>query len=267
MAANPLWGLIFHWVGGLAAASFYLPFKAVRSWSWETYWLVGGVFSWILAPLAMASLLTPGAFDAIGRSPTSALWWTFCFVVLWGIGGLTFGLSVRYLGLALGYAMALGLCALFGSIVPPIVSGDIKNMFVERSGLVTLLGMAVCVLGIAVSGLAGMAKERDIDREQAAHDVQTGGALEFSFLKGLLVAMLAGVMSACMAFALQVAAPVNEQRWRKAFFRRRKKMAWHCRCHLRNNRVTSTCSSFRNCSVNNSTIITSQLFAEWRSTC
>jgi L-rhamnose-H+ transport protein len=210
MAVNPLLGLIFHWIGGLAAASFYLPFKAVRSWSWETYWLVGGVFSWIIAPLVMARLLTPGAFSAIRQSPTSALWWTFCFGALWGIGGLTFGLSVRYLGLALGYAIALGLCALFGSIVPPIFSGDIKNMFLEPSGQVTLLGMAVCVMGIAVSGMAGMSKENDIQREIAAQDVQIGDALDFNFVKGLLVATLAGVMSACMAFALQAAAPINE---------------------------------------------------------
>jgi L-rhamnose-H+ transport protein len=210
MAPNPFLGLVFHWIGGLAAASFYLPFKAVRRWSWETYWLVGGLFSWIIAPLLMASLLTPGAFHVLRQSPSSALGWTFCFGALWGIGGLTFGLSVRYLGLALGYALALGLCALFGSIVPPIFSGDINGMLVERSGQTMLLGMAVCVIGIAISGWAGMSKEKDIVREKATHNLQTGGALDFKFLKGLLVAMLAGVMSACMAFALQAAAPINE---------------------------------------------------------
>jgi L-rhamnose-H+ transport protein len=220
MTPNPMLGLLFHWIGGLAAASFYLPYKAVRRWSWETYWLVGGMFSWIIAPHLMAWLLTPGAFTAISQSPPSALGWTFLFGALWGIGGLTFGLSVRYLGLALGYAMALGLCALFGSIVPPIVSGDIKNMFVERSGQVTLLGMAVCVIGIAISGMAGMSKEKDIDREKQERDIQTGGALEFRFLKGLTVAIFAGVMSACMAIALNdMASPIKEMTLRQGILR------------------------------------------------
>ena len=108
---NPLLGVFFHWLGGLASASFYIPYRGVRKWSWETYWLVGGFFSWIIAPLTLATLLVPELWKSIGATSGTTLLWAYFFGVMWGIGGLTFGLTMRYLGIALGMAVALGFCA------------------------------------------------------------------------------------------------------------------------------------------------------------
>jgi len=197
MGADPLVGVVYHWLGGLAAASFYVPFRRVRGWAWETSWLVGGIFSWIIAPLAAASLLVPGFWSVIQRASPGVLAGAAGFGALWGVGGLAFGLSMRYLGIALGYAVALGLCAAFGTLVPPLFAGEMGRIVRETSGQVTLLGVGVCLAGITVSGLAGMSKERELAAEQKADTVP-----EFSFRKGIVVALFAGVMSACFAYGL-----------------------------------------------------------------
>ena len=126
MGPNPMLGVLYHWIGGLAAASFYIPYRGVRRWSWETYWLVGGVFSWIVAPWIFAWLLVPDLRATLLSAPARTLVWAYAFGVLWGLGGLTFGLTMRYLGIALGVAVALGYCAAFGTLIPPIVSGEIR---------------------------------------------------------------------------------------------------------------------------------------------
>jgi L-rhamnose-H+ transport protein len=205
MTADPFTGVIYHWIGGLAAASFYIPYKAVKKWSWETYWLVGGFFSWILGPIVFAALLVPDLQGIYRESPTSSLCWAYAFGVLWGIGGLTFGLSVRYLGIALGYAVALGMCAIFGTLIPPIFHDQIGSMAAVRGGQVTLLGIAVAVVGIAFSGMAGMSKERELGTKQKITADE-----EFGFVKGMVVAVFAGVLSAAMAFGLDAGAPITK---------------------------------------------------------
>ncbi len=203
MAANPFIGVMYHWIGGLAAASFYIPYKAVRKWSWETYWLVGGFFSWIIAPICLAWLLVPNVWHVLGEADGRTLLLAYGFGVLWGIGGLTFGLSMRYLGIALGMAVALGFCAAFGTLMPPIFQGQIGAIFASASGRFTLLGVLVCLVGIAISGMAGMSKEREMSDEQKKASIA-----EFNFGKGILVASFAGVMSSCMAFGLAGGAPI-----------------------------------------------------------
>ena len=205
MEANPILGVVLHAIGGLAAASFYIPYKKVKNWEWESYWIVGGFFSWIIAPVIGAMMLCPGTFEILANTPASTLFWTYLFGLLWGIGGLTFGLSVRYLGLSLGYAIALGFCAAFGTIIPPIYNKTIIDLASEVSGQVTLLGVAVCLGGIAFCGWAGVIKERELDEETKQETIQ-----EFNFMKGLWVAIFAGVMSACMAFAFAAGAPIGE---------------------------------------------------------
>jgi len=178
VTANPFTGVVYHWIGGLAAASFYIPYKAVKKWSWETYWLVGGFFSWIVGPMLFAAILVPHLAGILRGSPGASLFWAYAFGVLWGIGGLTFGLSVRYLGIALGYAVALGMCAIFGTLIPPVFHGQISQMAGNRGGQVTLAGIGVCVVGIVFSGLAGMSKERELGSRQ-----RTASAEEFGFVK------------------------------------------------------------------------------------
>jgi L-rhamnose-H+ transport protein len=203
LGPDPAVGVVYHWIGGLAAGSFYIPFRRVRGWSWETYWLVGGVFSWIVAPWVFASLLVPGFWDLLRQTPRSVLFWAYCFGLLWGVGGLTFGLTMRYLGIALGVAIALGYCAAFGTLVPPLFSGDMAGILTSVSGRVILIGVGVCLAGIAVSGLAGMSKERELSPAEKQATIA-----EFSFVKGILVATVAGVMSACFAYGLAAGKPI-----------------------------------------------------------
>jgi L-rhamnose-H+ transport protein len=201
---NPLIGVFYHWLGGLASASFYVFYRGVKKWSWETYWLVGGFFSWIIAPMGIAALLVPHYWTAIQQAPSNVLWLTFMFGVLWGFGGLTYGLTMRYLGLALGMAVVLGFCAAFGTLVPPLVSGQLAKMIHTHAGQVILLGVATCLAGITVSGAAGMSKEKELSIEE-----KTATIKEFSFVKGMLVAVFSGVMSACFSYGLQSGKPVG----------------------------------------------------------
>jgi L-rhamnose-H+ transport protein len=205
MTPNPFLGVLYHWVGGLAAASFYIPYRSVKRWAWETYWLVGGIFSWIAAPWTMAALLVPDVSSAIRSTAPSTLWWAYVFGTLWGLGGLTFGLAVRYLGIALGVAVALGLCNAFGTLMPPIIAGDFGGILSSASGRVILLGVLVSLVGIAVSGFAGISKEKELtaDEKQAA-------VPEFDFRKGMLVATFCGIMSACFAYGLAAGRPLAE---------------------------------------------------------
>src|SRR5471032_3181562 len=121
---NPLIGVFYHWLGGLASASFYIPYRGVRKWAWETYWLVGGFFSWIIAPWVLALVMTRDLLAVLHEAAAPALFWSYFFGVLWGLGGLTFGLTMRYLGISLGMAVALGYCAAFGTLMPPLFRGD-----------------------------------------------------------------------------------------------------------------------------------------------
>ena len=205
MNPNPALGVLFHWLGGLASGSFYVPYKGVKHWAWEIYWLAGGFFSWIIAPWILAAILTKDLFRVLGQAPGSALFWAFFFGLLWGVGGLTFGLTMRYLGLSLGMAVVLGLCAAFGTLMPPIFRGQFMTQVVgTSSGRVILFGIFVCLAGITAAGFAGIAKERVMSPEQ-----QKAAIEEFDLRKGVAVALLSGVMSACFAYGLAAGDPIK----------------------------------------------------------
>ena len=198
-------GVFLHAVGGFAAGSFYIPFKKVRNWAWESYWLTSGVFSWIIAPWFVALLVVPGLFSALAEAPAASIFWTYLFGVLWGIGGLTFGLSMRYLGMSLGYAIALGFCAAFGTIIPPIFKGEFGELLAQTSGQVTLAGIFICLIGIAICGWAGVSKEKEMPYEKKKEAIK-----EFNFAKGVWVAIFAGIMSACMVFGIEAGKPIAD---------------------------------------------------------
>jgi len=113
-------GVFFHFLGGFASGSFYIPYKKVKGWAWESYWIVGGVFSWLIVPFIAAALTLHNFGDIIRSTDMSTLFWVYFLGVLWGIGGLTFGLAMRYLGMSLGMSVALGFCSAFGALIPPI---------------------------------------------------------------------------------------------------------------------------------------------------
>jgi septal ring-binding cell division protein DamX len=195
---NPILGVLFHWLGGLASGSFYVPYKGVKRWSWETYWLVGGFFSWLIAPWFFATLKTTDVLTVLMETPGHVWFYTYLFGLLWGFGGLTFGLTMRYLGMSLGMAVALGYCTVFGTLIPPLFKGEFMAKLIEKdNGRWVLAGLVVCILGIIITALAGHAKEGEMSEEDKLETVK-----EFNFKKGILVATFSGIMSACFAFGL-----------------------------------------------------------------
>ena len=214
MTPNPFLGVFFHWLGGLASGSFYVPYKGVKKWSWETYWLVGGFFSWIIMPWILAGFMTHNLLGVLHQQSASTLWWTYFFGAMWGFGGLTFGLTMRYLGMSLGMGVALGYCAAFGTLLPPIfkafipsipVAETIMQIAASTPGQITLGGVAVCLLGIGIAALAGFTKEKEMPEAEKKKAIA-----EFAFTKGILVATFSGIMSSCFAFALTAGNPIGE---------------------------------------------------------
>lgn len=204
MVADPILGVFFHWLGGLASGSFYVPFRGVKKWSWEVYWLTGGFFSWIIMPWTMALIMIPNLWQIISEQSLSTMGWAYFWGVLWGFGGLTFGLTMRYLGVSLGMAIALGYCAVFGTYMPPIFSGTIGEKLQTIPGAIILIGMSVCLLGIMITGLAGFSKEKELTNEQKKESIK-----EFNLWKGLAVATFSGIMSSCFAYGLASGEPLS----------------------------------------------------------
>jgi L-rhamnose-H+ transport protein len=178
----------------------------VKGWAWETYWLVGGFFSWIIVPWIVGLIMTRDLLSVLRESPNSSLAWTYIFGVFWGLGGLTFGLTMRYLGMSLGMAVALGYTAAFGTLMPPIFRGQFASEVLgTHSGRIILVGVGICLFGIVFAGAAGMSKEKEMSDEQKRASIK-----EFDLKKGLLVATFSGVMSACFAYGLAAGDPIKE---------------------------------------------------------
>lgn len=206
-------GVIFHFLGGFASGSFYMAFKKVRKWSWESYWLIGGLFSWLIVPPLAAALTIPGFPEIIQRAEITVFSWTYIMGLLWGIGGLTYGLGIRFLGMSLGNSVILGYCAAFGSLIPPIFynyfpqDGKISfsDMMSTPGGRMVLTGVLVCLAGIVICGRAGMMKERDLPDHEKRKSIA-----EFSLVKGLIVATISGILSACFNFGIEAGKPMAE---------------------------------------------------------
>lgn len=201
-------GLLIIAVGAFCQSSCYVPINKIKEWSWESYWIVQGVFAWLVLPLLGAMLAVPDGhslWELFVKSPEST-WLTIGFGVLWGIGGLTFGLSMRYLGVALGQSIALGTCAGLGTILGPVV----LNILYPGQGLLSsltasvIIGVVVTLVGIAIIGVAGGMKSNSLSEEEKKMAVK-----EFNFPKGIAVALLCGLMSACFAIGLAVGGEIR----------------------------------------------------------
>lgn len=192
-------------IGSLGAASFYVPFKKVKSWAWESYWISHGVAAWLIMPWLFALMTVPSGqlMPILSEAPASAKWLSILFGAMWGVGGLTFGLSIRYLGVALGQSIALGFCAAFGTLIPPIVAGT--NLFASQAGILTLIGVSITIAGIVVIGYAGSLKNKMLTEEEKRKAIK-----DFALKKGILIAILAGVMSAGMSYGFEAGAPIEE---------------------------------------------------------
>jgi L-rhamnose-H+ transport protein len=198
-------GILLITLGSIGSASFYVPFKRVKVWAWESYWISQGLAAWIICPWVFALLTVPSGtlMDIIHDAPASAKLLAMLFGAFWGIGGLTFGLSIRYMGIALGQSLVLGLTAAIGTIIPSSVAGD--DLFASRAGILTLIGVAIALAGIATIGYAGVLKNQSLSEEERKEAVK-----EFALKKGILIATLSGIMSAAFAFGLQAGEPLEE---------------------------------------------------------
>lgn len=199
-------GIIFHAIGGFSSASFYTPFYRVKKWSWHTYWISLGFIAWIIMPWIGGWITTPDLSGILSKSPSDSLLWTYILGVLWGFGGLMAGLGLRYLGLALGQSISLGVSAIVGTLVVAVIDNKLLMLVTTISGGVISAGFLVGVVGIGFCGYAGVLKDRHLSEEDKTESVK-----EFSASKGLTMAILGGVMSACMAFAIRAGAPIAEQ--------------------------------------------------------
>jgi L-rhamnose-H+ transport protein len=206
---NAILGIIFHTIGGISSGSFYMPYKKVKSWAWESFWIVGGLFSWLIVPFIAAKLTVPNHSDIISAASSDVKSLTYTMGLLWGIGGLTYGLAVRYLGMALGNSVALGFCSAFGALVPSIyyqlngIEGKITigDMLARSGGQMVLLGVVVCLIGIAISGKAGMMKEAELSKSD-------DNKQEFSLVKGLVIATISGILSSFFSFGIETGKPM-----------------------------------------------------------
>ena len=200
---HALLGLLIIAAGSFGQSSSYVPIRCVRAWSWENFWMVQGIFAWLVFPFAGALLSIPEGVSLISVLSSGGAWKSVMYGFLWGIGGLTFGLSMRYLGVALGQSIALGTCSAFGTLLPALFAG---TDLLHGDGLYLLLGVAITVAGIAVIGYAGSLKSRNMSDEAKREAVK-----DFALTKGLAVALLSGLMSACFALGLDAGAPVRER--------------------------------------------------------
>lgn len=195
--ATPALGVLIFAIGGLAGAVFYLPFRKVREWAWESYWLIYAVTGLLIVPVALALATSPNLGAVLLNAPRGELLYCYLCGAMWGIGGLTWGLMIRYLGVGLGLALGCGITSAAGTLVPRLVAGDIGRLFEPGAGIVSFIGVLVSLAGIVTVGLAGMSKERELPEAEKKKSVA-----EFDFGKGIRAALFSGLMSSAMGWGL-----------------------------------------------------------------
>jgi L-rhamnose-H+ transport protein len=193
-------GILWHLVGAASAACFYAPFKKVRRWSWETMWSIGGLMSWLILPWAVSYVLLPDFWRYYSSFGLSTLLPVFLFGAMWGIGNINYGLTMRYLGMSMGIGIAIGITLVVGTLMTPLLQGRFVELFSSAGGQLTLLGVAIALLGVVIVSWAGVLKERAMGIR----------AEEFNLRKGLLLAVMCGIFSAGMSFAMDAAKPMHQ---------------------------------------------------------
>jgi L-rhamnose-H+ transport protein len=196
-AAHPVLGVLIFALGGLAGAVFYLPFQKVKGWAWESYWLVYAVSGLLVVPLALAWVTSPNLWAVLRAAPRREVAYCYLCGALWGVGGLTWGLMIRYLGVGLGLAIGCGVTSAAGTLVPRLLAGDLGRLFRPGAGLMSFVGILVSFAGIVAVGLAGRAKERELSAAAAKAAVA-----DFNVRKGVRAAILSGLMSSAMGWGL-----------------------------------------------------------------
>jgi L-rhamnose-H+ transport protein len=204
MEIHILFGILLIATGSFSAGSFAVPFGKIKGWQWESYWMVYSLGAYIIMPLLACLIFAPG-FNTIIRSiPGDTLMLVFILGAVYGVGNLSFGLSLRYLGLSLGYALSLGLMLAIGTLIPPLIDGRLAVMIESSGGNLLLAGVAVAAVGIAFSAWAGISKDKSVAREKKLESIG-----EFNLAKGILAALLVGVTGSAMALGFEQGLPIS----------------------------------------------------------
>jgi len=205
-------GVLYHAVGASGAALCYTPQKGVKGWSWQTYWLAQAFICWLVMPLVVAYLTVPALADVLREAPSSAMQKSFLLGMAYGIGGTAFGIAIRYVGFSLTYAIAVGISCVLGTFLPPIVHGTLGDVLKSNGAVFLIAGVSMGAIGIALCGVAGRSKEKDIEKSNASFSFEEKQKTknEFSLAKGLPLCLLAGVLSALYGFSLDQGQPVAD---------------------------------------------------------
>ena len=196
-------GVLYHAVGASGAALCYTPQKKVSGWSWQTYWLAQALICWLILPVVVAILTIPNLATVLQQAPAYAMQRSFVLGMAYGIGGTAFGIAIRYVGFSLTYAIAVGISCVLGTLLPPFVNGTLGEVMASKGAAYLSAGVIMGAVGIALCGLAGRSKEKDLENKQQS---STG----FSLAKGLPLCLLAGILSALYGFSLDQGQPIAD---------------------------------------------------------
>lgn len=204
ISPNPIIGTGLHAVGGISAASCYMPFEKIKNWSWEVFWIVQALFAWLIMPVVIGFSTVPELFTVLKSAPSPVFWSAFILGAIYGFGGLSFGYAIRNIGYSLTYTISIGISAVLGTIVPLIMEGKIAEHFTKPGGGVVLLGMVISIIGVAFCGRAGFLKEKTLVTPSGQKRRQ------FNMKKGLILTLVAGTFSAIWGISLEVGQPISD---------------------------------------------------------
>lgn len=204
MTANVLLGIFLIGLGAFSSGSFAVPFGKIKGWKWETYWMIFSVGAYLIFPLLACQVFAPNFVSIIQQTPEKTLVYVFALGAVYGIGNLSFGLALRYLGLSLGYALSLGLMLAIGTLIPPLLDGRLSVMINASGGMLLIAGVLVACAGIALSAWAGILKDKSLSKEKKQESVG-----EFDLTKGIMAALLVGVTGSAMALGFEQGTPIS----------------------------------------------------------
>ena len=203
LPSNPILGTGLHAIGGISAASCYLPGTQTRNWSWHTFWLVQASFAWVIMPVVVGWLTVPGFFNILTNAPSKPFWIAFLLGAVYGFGGMSFGKAINHVGFSLTYTISIGISAVVGTILPLLIFGGLGHYFSRTGGMVVLTGMILSILGVVICGWAGFKKERDL--KEISVDT-----IKFNMTVGLILTIIAGVLSGVFNLSLEYGQPIAD---------------------------------------------------------
>jgi L-rhamnose-H+ transport protein len=201
--SNPILGTGLHAIGGISASSCYTPQTKVKNWSWGTFWLVQAFFAWIFVPILAGWFTVPGFFGILQKTPSDVFWGAFWLGALYGFGGMSFGFSIKHIGYSLTYTIAIGISAVLGTLIPLALNDHLVEYFTRPGSGVIITGMLLSVAGVGMCGWAGFKKENDLQK-------LAGQSISFKMSTGLMLAIIAGVLSAVFNLSLEHGQPIAD---------------------------------------------------------